>query len=471
MTDLPIAFGVSGRIIVVVGGGQRALPKIKRLVASGARVRLVSPELDTGVADLVRSRAIDWRTGRFEPSDVENAALVFSATGVTSVDEAVAEVAVRHSLPVNVVDRPDLCSFTMPAIVDRAPVMIAISTGGAAPILARQIRARIEAMLPTNLGHLARFADRFRATIRAVVPNRHDRQRLWQRIFDGEVANAVLRGDEPVARKAMLGMLNSVRAQGCHTGSVAIVGAGPGDADLLTLRALHFLERADVVIHDRLVGADVLDRARRDAVFVPVGKRRGHHSVSQSGINALIADHAAAGRRVVRLKGGDPFLFGRGGEELEYLRARNIAVEVVPGITAATGCAASVGMPLTHRDFAHAVTLISGEGKDGPIEANWAALADPDHTVGVYMGIGNAGRIATKLIAHGRDPNTPIAIIENGTLPNQRLVRGRLSQLEQLTVAHDIKAPAFVTIGAVAAFAGAENPSLESLPPQAIAAE
>ena len=305
-----------------------------------------------------------------------------------------------------------------------------------------------------------------------MVPSPTGRLRLWQKIFDGEAADAVLRGDEPAAGQAMLTMINSVSAQGDLSGSVAIVGAGPGDPELLTLRALRFLEQADVVIHDRLVGAKVLDFARRDATLVPVGKRHGHHGMPQARINELIAEHALAGRRVVRLKGGDPFIFGRGGEELEYLLRRNVRVEIVPGITAATGCAAAVGMPLTHRHHARAVTLISGEGKDGPIDADWKALADPNHTVGVYMGVGNAGRIAERLIDRGRDPFTPIAIIENGTLPEQRLVRGALGDLGRLMIDHDVKAPSFVVIGAVAAFAGAGmHPAYMPATVQAVAAE
>jgi len=471
MSGLPVVFDVAGQTVLVVGGGQRALPKIKRLVAARARLRLVALKVAPEISDHF-SDHVEWVPRAFETADVSGAALVFGATGVTEIDEAVAQAAALHGIPVNVVDRPELCGFTMPAIVDRDPVLVAISTGGASPLLARRVRARIEALLPARLGHLARFADRFRKAIRQVVPNGTVRRRLWQKVFDGEVADAVLRGDEAAASKTMLAMINSVSAQGALSGSVAIVGSGPGDPELLTLRALRFLEQADVVIHDRLVGPEVLDLARRDATFVPVGKQRGHHSVPQSRINQIIAEHAEAGRRVVRLKGGDPFIFGRGGEELEYLRRRNITVEVVPGITAAAGCAAAVGMPLTHRDYAQAVTFISGEGKDGPIDADWPVLADPDHTVGIYMGVGNAERIAERLITHGRAPSTPVAVIENGTLPEQRLVRGTLGALNRLISEYEVKAPSFMIVGAVAGFAGeGALPSGDLPSAHAIAAE
>ena len=269
----------------------------------------------------------------------------------------------------------------------------------------------------------------------------------------------------------MLTMINSVSAQGALSGSVAIVGAGPGDPELLTLRAFRLLERADVVIHDRLVGPAVLDLARRDASFVLVGKERGRHSVPQERINQLIAEHAEAGRRVVRVKGGDPFMFGRGGEELDYLRDRGIAVEIVPGITAAAGCGAAIGVPLTHRDHAQAVTFVTGEGKHGPADVNWQALAASDHTVGVYMGVAQAGRIADRLIAHGRAPSTPVAVVENGTLPEQRVVRGSLGDLGRLMRDHDVKAPAFVIIGIVAAFSNAQEQTGDGAPTYAIAAE
>lgn len=471
MSGLPVVFDVADQTVIMVGGGRRALPKIKRLIAARARVRLVAPKVAPAVADLASDK-IEWVPRAFEAGDLAGATLVFSATGIPAVDKAVADAAARYDLPINVVDRPDLCRFTMPAIVDRDPVLVAISTGGAAPLLARRVRARIEALLPAKLGRLARFADRFRGAVRAIVPNDAARRRLWQKVFDGSVADAVLRGDEAAAGKTMLTVLNSVSAQGDLSGSVAIVGAGPGDSELLTLRAFRLLEQADVVIHDRLVGPEVLDLARRDAEFIPVGKQRGHHSVPQARINQLLAEHAQAGRRVVRLKGGDPFIFGRGGEELAYLRARNIPVEVVPGITAATGCAATAGLPLTHRDFARAVTFVSGEGKDGPIDADWTALANPAQTVCVYMGVAGAARIADRLVAHGRAPSTPVAVIENGTLPEQRLFRGTLDTLGALMRDRDIKAPSLVVIGAVAALADTERWPLEAASTaHAIAAE
>ncbi len=471
MSGLPITFDIAGQTVLLVGGGQRALPKLRRLLGSRARVKLVAPEISSAVSDLLSDR-VAWVSREFEHYDTEGTTLVFGATGIDAVDRAVAAVARDKGIPVNVVDRPDLCDFTVPAIVDRSPVLVAISTGGAAPLLARQIRRRIEALLPAKLGRIAEFSKRFRETEQRVVPDQIARRRLWQDVFGGDIAGAVLRGDEAAAHQAMLTKINSVSAQGTLSGSVAIVGAGPGDPELLTLRALRFLEQADVIIHDRLVGDAILDLARRDATFISVGKQRGHHSVTQDGIHQLMADHAEAGQRVVRLKGGDPMIFGRGGEELEFLMNRGIAAEVVPGITAAAGCAAAAGLPLTHRDWAHGLTLVSGEGKDGPIEADWAALAQQDHTVGVYMGVRRAGHIASQLMRHGRASSTPIAVIENGTLPQQRLIRGTLGELQSLIIAHDVKAPAFLVIGPVAGFAGGQTaPVDDAAPALAIAAE
>lgn len=452
MTGLPITFAVREHTVLVVGGGQRALPKIKRLDAAGARINLVAPGIVPAVADLL-SDAVEWVPRAFEPGDAAGAILIFGATGVDEVDRAVAAAAREAGVPVNIVDRPDLCDFTMPAVIDRDPVMVAVSTGSAAPLLARQIRRRIEAALPAKIGNLARFAEKFRAAVRRMVPDHLIRRRLWEHVLDGPVASAVLRGDESAAGQAMLTLINSPSAQGDPSGSVAIVGAGPGDPELLTLRALHFLEQADVIIYDRLVGPAVLDMARRDALFIPVGKQRGLHSVPQERINQLMAQHAEMGQRVVRLKGGDPMIFGRGGEERDYLLQRNIAVDVVPGITAAAGCAAAVGIPLTHRDYASGLTLISGEAKDGPADADWAELARTDRTIGIYMGVGRSGHIAERLMAHGRAPTTPVAIIENGTLPEQRFLLATLGTLAEEMAKHDVVAPAFVVIGDVAALA------------------
>jgi uroporphyrin-III C-methyltransferase/precorrin-2 dehydrogenase/sirohydrochlorin ferrochelatase len=434
-----------------------------------SRVTIVAPRVGEEIAAAIDDGKIAAVRRGFVSGDVNGQAIVFAATGLPAVDERVAEAARTAGVPVNVADHAGLSSFIVPAIVERDPVVIGISTGGAAPVLASRLREAIERLLPSRLGRLADFADSFRTAVKATVPNAAARLRFWDRLFDGPVADQVLAGNDRGAREKMLTLVNGRAAAEPPRGGVAIVGAGPGDPDLLTLRALRLIQRADVVIYDKLVGLGVLDLARRDAERIYVGKSKGDHSKSQDEINALIAGQAQAGRRVVRLKGGDPFIFGRGGEELEYLRARGISAEVVPGITAALGCAAAAGIPLTHRDHAQAVTFATGQGKDGEPELDWATLARLNQTLVIYMGVGAAGRIAARLIDHGLDSATPVAVIENGTLPTERALYGRLSGLNWLVRQSDIKGPALIVIGKVAALAESATPTLETEPAHAIA--
>ncbi|HEX9770677.1 MAG TPA: siroheme synthase CysG, partial [Kiloniellales bacterium] len=347
-------------------------------------------------------------------------------------------------------------------------VVIGISTGGTAPVLARRIRGAIETLLPSRLGRLARFAESFRSAVAAFISDGRARRDFWDGFFDGPVARAVLAGDERAAREAMLSFVNRRGSPGASEGSVAIVGAGPGDPDLLTLKALAALQSADVVVYDRLVGPEILDRARRDAERIYVGKAKGDHAAGQAEINALLLDHARAGKRVVRLKGGDPFVFGRGGEEVEFLRGHGIAVELVPGITAATASAAAAGIPLTHRGLASAVTLVTGHGAEGEPEVDWAALAGSHHTVAIYMGLTTAGRVAERLIAAGRAPGTPVAVVSRATLPDQRIETGRLGELERLVRDRAIEGPALILIGEVVALADAAA-LIEALPLRAAA--
>lgn len=452
MSGLPIVLTVKGRPTLVVGGKDRAVPKVRRLLTAGAAVCVVAPAAGPEIVEFADQGRLVWRKRAFVSGDVRGLTVVFGATGNAAVDRSVAEAAAAAGVPANIVDGPELGDFTMPAIVDRDPVMVAISTDGTAPLLARKIRARIEAVLPENTGRLARFAAGFRSAVAATIPNPRARRELWQKVFDGSVADAVVRGDLHGARRTMLALINSSGTTR-SVGHVAIVGAGPGNPDLLTLAALRLLEQADVVIHDRLVGPRILDYVRRDAALIDAGKARGDHRMGQDEINQTIVRHAKAGHRVVRLKGGDPFIFGRGGEELDALRAHGIEAEIVPGITAALGCAAIAGIPLTHRDHARTVTLVTGEGRDGALEADWRAVARGGHTVVVYMGIANAGRIAEQLINHGRDAATPIAVIENGSLPEQRVLAGRLDGLGALMADEAVTSPALVVIGDVAAYA------------------
>jgi uroporphyrin-III C-methyltransferase/precorrin-2 dehydrogenase/sirohydrochlorin ferrochelatase len=322
------------------------------------------------------------------------------------------------------------------------------------------VREAIERLLPARLGRLARFAQSFRGAVAATLPEGRARLRFWERFFDGPSAGQVLRGEDVAAREAMLKLVNRP-APATERGQVAIVGAGPGDPDLLTLGALRLLQRADAVVYDKLVGPEIVDYARRDAERIYVGKSKANHSMSQDRINALLVRLAEDGKRVVRLKGGDPFVFGRGGEELDYLKRHGVAVEVVPGITAAVGCAGSLGIPLTLRGVSQAVTLVTGHGQDGEPDLDWAALARLDQTLAIYMGVSTAGRVARRLIEHGLAPSTPVAVIENGTLPEQKTVTGTLAELESLVRTGGITGPALIIVGQVVRQAdGAALPEL-----------
>jgi uroporphyrin-III C-methyltransferase/precorrin-2 dehydrogenase/sirohydrochlorin ferrochelatase len=456
MSGLPIVLSVEAKAALVVGGQDRAVPKVRRLLAAGADVRVIARAADNCILRLAEQDEIVWEQRDFAPRDVEGAAVVFAATGIVEVDGAVASAARTAGTLVNVVDGPEFCDFSMPAIVDRDPVMVAISTDGAAPLLARKLRARIEAMLPENTGGLARFAAGFRSAVAATFPDARTRRRVWETVFEGKIADIALSGDLHRARREMLALINSPGAA-TDAGHAAIVGAGPGDPDLLTLRASRLLEQADVVIHDRLVGERILGHARRDATLVDAGKAPGHHKMTQDDINQTMIDQVRAGNRVVRLKGGDPFVFGRGGEEVDALRAAGLDAEIVPGITAALGCSAAAGIPLTHRDHAHALTLVTGQGHDGAPDMDWASVAQTNHTIAVYMGVANAGEIAARLIGHGRAAATPVAVIENGTLPEQRILASRLDDLGDLMTRDSVSSPALVVIGEVTAYANIAN--------------
>ena len=455
MRYFPAFFDLNGRRVLIVGGGESAARKLRLLRKAKAWVTVVAPEAAREIADLAEAGEIAWIARAFEAGDVLGQDLVVGATGLSPVDEDVAKAARTAGRPVNVVDRPDLSSFITPAIVDRDPIVIGISSGGSAPVLARRIRARIESLLPAGIGRLADFAESFRGAVAATVAPA-GRKRFWERFFDGPVAEAVLKGDERGARERMLALVNSPAAREREAGIVHIVGAGPGDPDLLTFRAMRLIQDADVIFYDKLVGPEIVDYARRDAERVYVGKTKGNHSKSQDDINALMAEAAAAGRRVVRLKGGDPFVFGRGGEEADYLRGLGHAVEVVPGITAATGCAAAADIPLTFRGVAQAVTFVTGHAADGEPDLDWAALSDPRQTLVIYMGVSTAGTIAARLIEHGVEPARPVAVIENGTRADQKVVKGSLGALEALVQRNAIAGPAVIVVGDVVKLAGGD---------------
>jgi uroporphyrin-III C-methyltransferase / precorrin-2 dehydrogenase / sirohydrochlorin ferrochelatase len=449
MQHFPLFLDVKDRDVLVVGGGGAAAARKAALLAdAGARVVVVASRPQAELSEAAKQGRILVRQRSFEADDVAGKLLVVSASGDAALDARVSAAARAAGVPVNVVDQPSLCTFIWPAIVDRDPVTIAISSAGAAPVLARSIRTRLEALLPANLGRLARFAQDFRAAVKAIKPTGSARRRFWDRFFAGPIAEAVLTGDERRARERMLALINRRAEASAEEGIVYLVGAGPGDPELLTLRALRVLQEADVIVHDRLIGPRILDYGRRDADRIYVGKARGSHARTQDEINRLLASHARAGRRVARLKGGDPFIFGRGGEEREYLLRHGVRVEVVPGVTAATGCAAAAGIPLTHRDQAQTLIIVTAHGRDGEPDVDWRALARDRQTLAIYMGASAAKRAAKSLIEHGRDPATPAAVIANGTLAEQRTAVGELRDLERLaSEAGD--GPALILVGEV----------------------
>jgi len=461
MQHFPIFMNLQARSVLIVGGGELAARKFRLIAKAGATVWLVAPcpNAELEAAETAGQLAILRRD--FTPGDVQDKALVIGATADDGVDRAVSAAALAANVPVNIVDRPDLSTFITPAIVDRDPVVVAIGSSGGAPVLIRRLRAWIESHLPARYGRLAAFAASFRSAVAAAIGDGDGRRRFWERFFEGPIAQAILDGHESQAREQMISLINRkdpLAALGRQPdGTVYLVGAGPGDPDLLTFKALKCLQEADVIVTDKLVSPEVLELARRDADRIFVGKAKGDHTREQTEINAILAQHAAAGRKVVRLKGGDPFVFGRGGEEMAFLQAHGIRVEIVPGITAAAGCAAAAGIPLTHRDHAMAATLITGHGKDGEPDHDWADLARGRRTLVVYMGLSVAGRIVERLTAHGMSPETPAAVIENGTRKDQRVVFSCLRSLEREIAAHGLKAPALIVIGSVVALANHET--------------
>ncbi len=447
----PIFADLQGRDVLLVGGGEVAKRKALALLEAGARLRLVAPVLDPELAALAASGGIEHLAGEFEARWLDGAWLAIAATSDKAVNRAVADAGAARRIWVNVVDDAVQSSFHVPARIDRGPLQIAISSGGHAPMLARALRERLEIQLDESWGGLALLFARFRQRIRRRFPNLTRRRRFFVSAIEGDVAAHLRRRDAAGAERALKRLL--VRGEDRAFGSVSLVGAGPGDPGLLTLHGLRRLNEADVILHDRLVSKEVLALARRDAERIEVGKESGLHHTTQDGIHALMLEHARAGRRVVRLKGGDPFVFGRGGEELEFLRAHGIAYDVVPGISAALACAAYAGVPLTHRDLAQSLQFVTAHSKSDAAPPNWKALAQPNQTLAIYMGVANLESWRDRLIEHGRDPATPFALVENGSRAEQRVIVGPLAELPERARAHAARSPALLILGESATLA------------------
>ncbi|MCK0543677.1 siroheme synthase CysG [Pseudomonas syringae pv. aptata] len=447
MEFLPLFHNLRGSRVLVVGGGEIALRKSRLIADAGAVLRVVAPEIEAQLSELVVQSGGEMILRGYSECDLDGCVLIIAATDDEPLNAQVSRDARLRCVPVNVVDAPALCTVIFPAIVDRSPLVIAVSSGGDAPVLARLIRAKLETWIPSSYGQLAGLAARFRNQVKGLFPNVQQRRAFWEDVFQGAIADRQLAGQGAEAERMLIAKIAGEPPS--ETGEVYLVGAGPGDPDLLTFRALRLMQQADVVLYDRLVAPTILDLCRRDAERVYVGKRRAEHAVPQEQINQQLVALAKQGKRVVRLKGGDPFIFGRGGEEIEELAAHGIPFQVVPGITAASGCAAYAGIPLTHRDHAQSVRFITGHLKNGTTDLPWSDLVAPAQTLVFYMGLIGLPVICEQLIRHGRSADTPAVLVEQGTTVNQRVFTGTLANLPQLVAEHDVHAPTLVIIGEV----------------------
>src|ERR1700712_5176281 len=447
MEFLPLFHNLRGARVLVVGGGEIALRKSRLLADAGAVLRVAAPQIGTELRGLIDSSGGEQVLRGYNEADLNGCVLIIAATDDEPLNAQVSADARQRGMPVNVVDAPALCSVIFPAIVDRSPLIIAVSSGGDAPVLARLIRAKLESWIPPTYGHLAGLAARFRHQVKSLFPNVQQRRAFWEDVFQGPIADRQLAGQGAEAERLLQAKLDGDAP--LATGEVYLVGAGPGDPDLLTFRALRLMQQADVVLYDRLVAPAILDLCRRDADRVYVGKQRADHALPQDQINQQLVDLARQGKRVLRLKGGDPFIFGRGGEEIEELAAHGIPFQVVPGITAASGCAAYAGIPLTHRDHAQSVRFVTGHLKDGSSDLPWSDLVAPAQTVVFYMGLVGLPIICEGMIRHGRAQDTPAALVQQGTTANQRVFTGTLADLPDLVARHDVHAPTLVIVGEV----------------------
>lgn len=448
MDALPIFIRIKNRRCVVIGGGDVAARKVLMLLKAEAQVTVVAPQLCGALTQLAATADINYVQAGFADTQLDGACVVIAATDDSLVNAAVSAAAQQRNIPVNVVDAPALCTFTMPSIIDRSPLLIAISSGGAAPVLARLLRARMETMIPASYGRLALLAAEFRQRVKQRFVTTQQRRIFWEEVFQGPIAERVLAGQENSARQALDQALSETAMQ-LPRGEVYLVGGGPGDPDLLTFRALRLMQQADVCVYDKLVSREVLELVRRDADMMYVGKARDQHTLPQEEINDLLVQLAKEGKRVLRLKGGDPFIFGRGGEEIETLMENGVPFQVVPGITAASGVSSYAGIPLTHRDFAQSCVYTTGHLKDGTVNLDWPALVRPRQTVVIYMGLVGLAEICRQLVAHGLAADTPAAVVQQGTTPRQRVVAATLDDLAQKVTAADMKPPCLIIVGGV----------------------
>jgi len=447
MDHLPVFINLRQKPCLVLGGGDIALRKVNLLLKAQAKIKCISPEFCSGLIELSRENSLDLIERRFESTDIDKQSVIIAATNDDKINALVSSLAHESGIPINVVDSPDLSSFIMPSIVDRSPVMIAVSSSGKAPVLARIIRAKLETIIPTAYGNLAEIAGEYRQKVKQRFVNLKDRRKFWESVFSGVIAEKVFAGRLEEAKSDIEKHLASSKE--IDLGEVYLVGAGPGDPDLLTFKALRLMQQADVVLYDRLVSKGVMDLVRRDAELIYVGKKGGSESTRQIDINERLVELAKSGKRVCRLKGGDPFIFGRGGEEIETLSDNGIPFQVVPGITAASGCASYAGIPLTHRDFSQSCRFVTAHLKDGTSNLPWGEFVVEQQTVVFYMALTSANHICQQLMANGMREDMPVALIERGTTPEQKVYTTSLSKLPDLINNQEIHAPSLLIVGKV----------------------
>lgn len=447
MDIFPISLKLQQQPCLIVGGGRIAYRKAVLLAKAGAVIHVIAPEIESNLLEIVETSQGQYVQAPFSPDiPLRNYRLVIAATNDKTTNVQVFEACEAGKILVNSVDDPPHCRFMVPAIIDRSPLVVSIATNGTSPVLSRQIRTQLEASIPHGMGKLAEFSGKWRAAVKAKIENPDERRIFWEDLYASPLKEQVFHDNIAEADRLIEQALIEWKKP---KGEVYLVGAGPGDPELLTLKALRLMQQADVVIYDRLVSPPILDLCRRDAEKIYVGKARSNHSVPQDGINALLVEYAAQGKRVCRLKGGDPFIFGRGGEEIQELFAAGVAFQVVPGITAASGCSAYAGIPLTHRDYAQSVRFLTGHLKEGSPELPWSELVYENQTLVLYMGLVGLEKICAQLIAHGQRPNMPVALISKGTTPDQKVVVGTLADIASKVTEHQIQAPTLTIIGEV----------------------
>ncbi len=449
MQYFPVFIDAEHLSVLIVGAGEVGARKLELILKTPAKVTIVSPWVSDTVQTLVKQHGLTLHERKFVDSDIFAHNMIFVATDDGAVNQHIHDHATANNILVNVVDNTPLCKFITPSIVDRSPIIIAMSSGGVAPVLLRYLRQKLESVIPNKVERLGRFSEKFRNAVKSRLATVTQRRYFWESVFDGDIAESVLQGDEAKADADFVRELDAF-ADGDHSqGEVYLVGAGPGDPDLLTFRALRLMQKADIVVYDRLVSPEIVELVRRDAEKIYVGKAKSKHTIPQDQINQLLVDKALAGNRVVRLKGGDPFIFGRGGEELETLVEQGISFQVVPAVTAASGAASYAGIPLTHRDHAQSVVFATGHLRDDTINLNWTALSQPQQTTVFYMGMTGLSIISKELIAHGMSPDMPIAIVASATMPHQKVVVGTLTNIVAKIQAAEITPPALIIVGTV----------------------